>query len=251
MPYGACLLLIREAVEQGLVKQLFLIGSDARLYELPTERTVMIGRAPINSIVLNDRLVSRVHAHIEPSARGHRLIDRDSANGTLVNGHIVKEAILNHGDRVQIGNYVFHVFHGTREEINEWLLRRKSDTRSDHTLMEISTDHARETDITGDLAVFNMISLLQMLVEQKRNGALTLTRYGEFRGRIYFTNGSIVCAQSAEGPGGKAALFELMALDQGQFRFRPNIRPPSLDIMENPTSLLLQACQHLDEKRSR
>ena len=95
-----------------------------------------------------------------------------------------------------------------------------------------------------------MVSLVQMLVDQKKHGSISLTRQGEPVGAVYFTNGVIAFADTAAGLHGKPAFFELVGLAQGLFRFRPNVRPPALEILDHPASLILEACQHLDERRS-
>jgi adenylate cyclase len=70
-----------------------------------------IGRAKENDIVLNDRRVSRKHAHIAPFGTRFRIIDGSSENGVLVrsvnrvfvNGTPQVEAFLENADIVTIG----------------------------------------------------------------------------------------------------------------------------------------------------
>jgi serine/threonine protein kinase len=62
-----------------------------------------IGRSPENNIVLSEPMVSRQHAEIISHAGGHALYDRNSINGTSVNGGRIFERILQHGDHIQIG----------------------------------------------------------------------------------------------------------------------------------------------------
>jgi two-component system, NtrC family, response regulator HydG len=64
---------------------------------------VTIGRDPSNTVHISDVAVSRQHAVIN---RG-QLFDLDSLNGTFVNGIPIKERILEHGDRIDIGNSQF------------------------------------------------------------------------------------------------------------------------------------------------
>ena len=64
---------------------------------------VNIGRGPGCDIVLPDRVVSREHAFIERRDDGYYLSDRDSKNGTFVNGEAVDDArLLQDGDEIQI-----------------------------------------------------------------------------------------------------------------------------------------------------
>ncbi len=70
------------------VPQLLAVGPEVQPGELAlvTERCV-IGRAAICDLVINQRLVSRLHAVIERHGPRYLLRDTDSANGTYVNGH--------------------------------------------------------------------------------------------------------------------------------------------------------------------
>jgi pSer/pThr/pTyr-binding forkhead associated (FHA) protein len=229
----------------------FLVASDDRIFDLPADRHVMIGRSAVNQIVLNDRMVSRVHAGIAASPNGPVLTDRGSANGLQVNGLPAQESVLKHGDTVRIGNTLFQVFAGTRAEVGQWVIRRKSDTKTDKTMNNLNVNQPRPSDMLGDLSAFNIVSLMQTLSDQKQNGALTLSQSGQLRGKVFFLNGSIVWAETADGVKGKDALYQLMELENGQFVVQMSTRPPQLGIMESTRGLLLEGCRRLDEKRSR
>jgi adenylate cyclase len=79
--------------------------------ELLPGKTLTIGRAEENYIVLNDPRVSRRHAHIAPAEHGFKIIDGFVENGSLVrsvnhlfvNGRQELAKVLAHGDRVLIG----------------------------------------------------------------------------------------------------------------------------------------------------
>jgi len=62
-----------------------------------------IGRAPDNTLPIDDRSVSRRHCVIEETDEGFRLFDRGSANQTRVNGIAVFDRLLVHGDEVEVG----------------------------------------------------------------------------------------------------------------------------------------------------
>jgi diguanylate cyclase (GGDEF)-like protein len=81
---------------------------------IPLERDkVTIGRALDADIRLNDSKASRLHAQIstEPEAGSgiirFRVKDLGSTNGTLVNGQVVREALLNDGDKILVGDHLF------------------------------------------------------------------------------------------------------------------------------------------------
>jgi len=63
-----------------------------------------IGRHPTNSIVIDIATVSAGHAIIEHVEGGYRLTDRNSKNGTFVNGRRIEVATLNDGDIIRIGD---------------------------------------------------------------------------------------------------------------------------------------------------
>ncbi|MDT7569771.1 MAG: transport system ATP-binding/permease protein, partial [Pseudonocardiales bacterium] len=70
---------------------------------------VSIGRAPENTVVLNDLLVSRRHALLRRSGTQWELLDNHSANGTYVNGTRITRAIIGPQDIVGIGHQLLHL----------------------------------------------------------------------------------------------------------------------------------------------
>jgi diguanylate cyclase (GGDEF)-like protein len=81
---------------------------------IPLERDIVtIGRALDADIRLNDSKASRLHAqiwtHKDPASVVVRygIKDLGSTNGTLVNGQLVSETLLNDGDKIVIGDHMF------------------------------------------------------------------------------------------------------------------------------------------------
>ncbi len=72
-------------------------------YQLVSADENLLGRDWQCRVVLNDPQCSRVHASIFSNEDGWWLEDRDSSNGTFVNGQRVKEAQLMDGTEVRIG----------------------------------------------------------------------------------------------------------------------------------------------------
>ena len=69
-----------------------------------TERTLRIGRDPDNDVQLDNAAVSRNHAEIYRQGYPYYIEDKDSTNGTFVNGRFLNWKIaLNNNDRIQIG----------------------------------------------------------------------------------------------------------------------------------------------------
>ena len=80
------------------------INGDNRTFAL-TERSIQIGRALDNDIVLNHVIVSRRHAQIALRGRQAWVTDLGSRNGISVNRLRVKEEQLHDGDTLQIGPF--------------------------------------------------------------------------------------------------------------------------------------------------
>ena len=95
-----------------LVVALVLDGVDgpiARKLEvqkrIPLLNGFTIGKAPNSHLVLDDGYTSGQHAQIGMDTAGTcRLYDRNSTNGTFVNGARITEVVLDHGASVRIGS---------------------------------------------------------------------------------------------------------------------------------------------------
>ena len=75
-------------------------------YQL-TEPVTVLGRSRRCDIVLTDPNVSRQHAEIRKQDDGFMLLDLGSTNGTRVNRRDVKQVVLQHGDRIELGTTEF------------------------------------------------------------------------------------------------------------------------------------------------
>jgi pSer/pThr/pTyr-binding forkhead associated (FHA) protein len=62
-----------------------------------------VGRDETADIRVDEPLVSRAHARLERRDGGYVLFDLGSTNLTRVNGEVVHERILRHGDEVRFG----------------------------------------------------------------------------------------------------------------------------------------------------
>jgi two-component system cell cycle response regulator len=81
---------------------------------IPLERSeVTIGRALEADVRINDLRASRLHARINSSHNAqtdetvYSITDLGSTNGTLLNGELITEALLNDGDKIVIGDHLF------------------------------------------------------------------------------------------------------------------------------------------------
>ncbi len=80
-------------------------------------KPVSLGRGSRNDIRIGDTEVSRQHASIQFSDGQFVVRDRDSANGTLVNGVAVRIKELHDGDQLQIGRTIL-LFHQSGQPEN-------------------------------------------------------------------------------------------------------------------------------------
>jgi pSer/pThr/pTyr-binding forkhead associated (FHA) protein len=72
--------------------------------EFPLEKKVLtVGRDEEADVRVDEPLVSRAHARLEPRAEAWFVIDLGSTNLTRVNGDVVSERELHHGDDVRFG----------------------------------------------------------------------------------------------------------------------------------------------------
>ena len=74
-----------------------------REFELSKAENVL-GRTDENDIGIDHRSVSRHHAKITVTGRRFKIIDLESANGTLVNGEQYAQTDLKHGDLIELGH---------------------------------------------------------------------------------------------------------------------------------------------------
>ena len=79
----------------------------ARATTSSREAVTVIGRSRRCDIVLTDPNVSRQHAEIRRQDDGFMLLDLGSTNGTRVNRRDVKQVVLQHGDRIELGTTEF------------------------------------------------------------------------------------------------------------------------------------------------
>ena len=84
---------------------------------LPADQALVIGRKR-GDLLLDDPLVSGSHAQLIPRKDGWVLQDLGSTNGTLVDGRLVREEVLQPGAEIAIGNTRLVLFVGLEDEID-------------------------------------------------------------------------------------------------------------------------------------
>ena len=75
---------------------------------LPTG-TTSVGRSRANTVVIPEEAASARHCRIDREGDSYVMHDLGSTNGTWVNGIRTERAILQHGDKLKIGESVFLV----------------------------------------------------------------------------------------------------------------------------------------------
>jgi pSer/pThr/pTyr-binding forkhead associated (FHA) protein len=100
--------MMTPAMKQDFLRLIWDDATTGEHHEWISPLPIQIGRATtINTVVLNNRQVSRQHAALNSLGDKIVLIDQGSTNGTLVNGKRIKQAILNFGSPFQIGPFIF------------------------------------------------------------------------------------------------------------------------------------------------
>lgn len=82
-----------------------LILPDGSRIGLESE-SVVIGRMPECTVVLNDANVSRRHAEVKRQGSDVVVVDLQSTNGTRVNGLPIRERVLADGDDITVGTTI-------------------------------------------------------------------------------------------------------------------------------------------------
>lgn len=167
------------------------------------EESLIIGRETAANLCIPDASVSRRHSKLEKNETGFVLTDLESLNGTFVNDVPVKSRLLEHGDRVRIGDsqFLFLMHEGDATS-------KSSDVRLDEAkVISSSTVQIRFDDaiyqMTRDLSALMKISttinsirgldnilerLLELLFEvvPAQRGAILLTNEGSFETSLVF-----------------------------------------------------------------
>lgn len=78
---------------------------------------VRLGRYPNNDVIIDNTTVSAYHAEIirRPDGR-HEIVDRESRNGTRVNGAIIRSQVLHDGDLITLGGATLHYLAPAQQE---------------------------------------------------------------------------------------------------------------------------------------
>lgn len=189
-------LLVIQGVEQG-----------AR-YELG-EHPLALGRGLQNEVRVLDTEVSRIHASLQKVRDGYVLTDRNSSNGTFVNGAAIRSRPLANGDQIQIGRTVFLFSHESAadtatsglDRVN--LLSQHDPADRSNIVSRVSEDSGRDVGIgsvtSAAQSLLNLRALYQIAEEAVRPSVsleqllqrvldLTIEAVGADRGCVLVTD---------------------------------------------------------------
>ena len=167
------------------------------------EEPLVIGRETAATVCIADASVSRRHSKIEKKGDAFVITDLESLNGTFVNDVPVRSRVLEHGDRVRIGDSQFLFLAHEGEAIS-----KSSDVNFEETkvisgsTVQIRFDHAiylMGRDLSALMKVSTTINsirglddllerLLELLFEvvPAQRGAIVLTNEGSFETSLVF-----------------------------------------------------------------
>src|ERR1043166_871723 len=167
------------------------------------DEPLVIGRETAAHLCIADASVSRRHSKIEKHDDSFVITDLESLNGTFVNDVPVRTRVLEHGDRVRIGDSQFLFLTQEGETLS-----KSSDVRMDEaqvvsgSTVQIRFDHAiylMGRDLSALMKVSTAINsirglddllegLLKLLFEvvPAQRGAILLTNEGTFETNLVF-----------------------------------------------------------------
>lgn len=94
-----------EVLNPGLAELVIVRGPYAGERFVLDIPEITIGRDPSCEVFLNDRTVSRRHAHLSIQDGLAVIEDLGSLNGTWVDGAIISQSVLHSGSNIQIGTF--------------------------------------------------------------------------------------------------------------------------------------------------
>lgn len=100
--------------------------------------------------------------------------------------------------------------------------------------------------LEGEIGDGNLLEVLQFIEIGRRSGCLLIETERPF-GLIYFTDGRIVYAATAKGITSKDAIFAILNLKAGKFRFVTNKRPKTANLNLSTLEVLMEWTKALDE----
>jgi hypothetical protein len=100
----------------------------------------------------------------------------------------------------------------------------------------------------GDLSVFNILDIIQLIHTAQKTGKLCVYEYSRrLIGEVIFNFGRVVSARYSDCDD-EGAVENLLQVQDGSFEFLPSLNPFQVRIHLSTPSLLMQCLKHLDEQ---
>jgi hypothetical protein len=194
-----------------------------------------IGRDRTNEIALPSSHVSRLHADIVPENGAWVIEDLGSTNGTFVNGErVATRRTLRDGDRISV--WRFEMIY--RELSAEQLAALERSSGSAGGGLRAAQD---EIAFRGELRQLSVIELVEVLVQNRKTGLLTVEEGGTApERRLWLSSGAIVHAEvgSVEG---ERAVHAILRCSSGNVAFRACVAPTKRTVKTPAATLLMLA----------
>jgi len=201
---------------------------------------VVLGRHHSCDLALRCEDVSRRHAEVRSCNGQFEVEDLSSTNGTFLNGEkLTGKHPLLPGDRIEIGSRLVTFCY-----IEASMDGDGSVTDARQTMLKLDAPSDGEA-FRGALSEIPPFALLQVMEMGSKTGVLQFEG-GNAAGRIWFQQGTLVHAETDKQLGFDAAM-QLVADNQGRFRFEPGDVEVEHTIRASVTELLLEACRQADE----
>lgn len=100
---------------------------------------------------------------------------------------------------------------------------------------------------SGAISVQGLPDIVQLYVLSSATGMLSI-KHKDTEGRLWFEQGAIVHAATANATGDEA-FYEVMMWTGGDFSMRPDQRAPQRSMRSNWQELLMESCRRIDEAR--
>ncbi|MFP4014694.1 MAG: DUF4388 domain-containing protein [Chitinispirillaceae bacterium] len=117
-----------------------------------------------------------------------------------------------------------------------------SNEKQDSKNIQKSLQHCA---LEGDIGGGNLLEVLQFIEIGSKTGCLMIETKGPF-GLVYFNNGRIVYAAAANSQG-RQAVYSILNLKAGKFRFILNKHPKVANLQLSTLSVLMEWTKELDE----
>ena len=127
-------------------------------------------------------------------------------------------------------------------------LPENEDLEPESIAVPLPQEPANHIKLRGHLDTFNVVELVQLLVQGRKTGRLDLLEYKEENPfyAVYIDKGIISHAEG-NGSSGKPALWKALKISEGKFTFHYNLRSATITLHDDPMFLLMEGCRMQDE----